>query len=259
MKKLGLALGAGGSRGVAHIGFLQALEEQKIKPSYIAGSSIGAVVGASYASGITPKELLAIVKDLRVGDFASPSMKRGGLFSTRRMRTLLKKHIGDIDFSALKIPFRCVAVDMKTQSLVLFDEGSVLDGVVASASIPAIFRPLEKGGMRLVDGGVLERVPVVEVKEMGADVVVAVDVLGRLPCQEECPNAFATLLEMIDLMDNYRIEHRKREYAKKVDFWLEPKLGDMNKFDLKGIRFAYERGYEIGAEYAPEIKKALKE
>ncbi len=257
MKKLGLALGAGGSRGVAHVGFLKALEEEEVAPKYICGSSMGSVVGAAYASGMNPKEIWKAVKSLKVLDILSPAKHRGGLFGTQKMRALLQKHIGDIRFEDLKIPFRCVAVDMRTQKLVEFSKGSLLDGVVASSSIPAIFHPLEIGEMRLIDGGVLERVPVRQVKKMGADVVVAVDVLGQRVGKADCPRAFGVLLETMDLMDNYRTKRRREENAEIIDFWLEPDLGDMNPYEMKNMELAHDRGYELGKKYAPKIKKKL--
>ncbi len=258
MKKLGLALGSGGCRGVAHIGFLKALDEADIQPDYICGCSMGSVVGAAYASGMKPEEIWAAVSKLRFLDLISPSKQRGGLFGTKKMRALLQKYIGDITFADLKLPFHCVAVDMCTQRLIEFSEGSVLDGVVASSSIPAVFHPLVKDGMRLVDGGILERVPVQQVKAMGADLVVAVDVLGQRNCSEDTPRTLGVLLEMIDLMDNYRTRRRRKENADIIDFWLEPDMGDMSQYDLKKIKLAYEKGYELGLAYAPKIKSALK-
>ena len=259
MKTLGLALGAGGSRGVAHVGFLKALEEAGIRPDYICGCSMGSVVGAAYASGMTADEIWEIVGKLRILDILSPSKQRGGLFSTKKMRQLLLKHMGDLTFEELKIPFSCVAVDMCRQALVEFSQGRVVDCVVASSSIPAVFHPLDKDGMRLVDGGVLERVPVQQVKRMGADVVVAVDVFGKKDCREDCPRVLGVLLETIDLMDNYRTKRRREENADIIDFWLEPDLGKMSQYEIKQVRFAYEKGYELGVQHAPAIKQALKQ
>ena len=258
MKKLGLALGAGGSRGVAHIGFLKALEEGGVKPSYICGCSMGSVVGAAYAAGLTPDQMWWIVQKLRLLDIISPSGQRGGLFGTKKMRQQLVKHLGDITFDDLHIPFHCVSVDMCSQKLIEFSSGSVVDAVVASSSIPAIFHPLDKDGMRLIDGGILERVPVAQVKAMGADVVVAVDVLGQRDCSEDCPRVLGVLLETIDLMDNYRTLRRREDNAEIIDFWLEPDLGSMSQYELKQVGLAYQKGYELGVEYLPAIKKALR-
>ena len=258
MKKLGLALGAGGSRGVAHIGFLKALEESGINPDYICGCSMGSVVGAVYAAGLSPSDMWSAVEKLRMLDLITPSRRRGGLFGTKKMRQQLSKYIGDITFDELKTPFHCIAVDMCTQSIVEFSEGSVLDAVVASSSIPAVFHPLDKDGMRLIDGCVLERVPVKRVKDMGADVVVAVDVLGQMDCSENCPRLLGVMFEVFDLMDNHRTRRYREDHADIIDFWLESDLGDMSQYELKQVRMAYEKGYELGLQYAPAIQKALK-
>lgn len=257
-KTLGLALGSGGSRGVAHIGFLKALEEVGVKPDYITGSSMGAVVGAAYAAGLTVEQMKEAVYSLRLLDLITFTGKRGGVSGTKKIRELLIKYIGDITFADLKIPFRCYAVDMISQNLIEFSTGSVIDAVVASASIPVVFHPLEKDGMRLIDGGILERVPVSQVKAMGADVVVGVDVLGRRDASEDAPNVLKMLIETIDVMDNHRTARRKEDFKDIIDFWLEPDLGTMSQYDLRQIRFAYEKGYELGKNYANDIRKALK-
>lgn len=257
-KKLGFALGAGGSRGVAHIGFLQAMEEAELRPDYITGCSMGSVVGSAYASGMTIEQMKTAVHSLRLLDLIAPTGRRGGLFETKKVRKLLTRYIGDIEFSDLKIPFRCIAVDMISQQVVEFSEGKLLDAVIASSSIPSIFCPMEKDGMRLIDGGILERVPYPQVKNMGADIVVAVDVLGNLSTKEKCPNTLGVLLETIDIMDNYRTKIRREANEDLYDFWIEPDLGTMNQYLLKEVKKAYEKGYEIGKEYAPKIKKALK-
>ena len=171
---------------------------------------------------------------------------------------MLIKYIGDVSFEQLSIPFRCYAVDMISQQLIEFSSGSVVDAVVASASIPVVFHPLEKDGMRLIDGGVLERVPVSQVKEMGADVVVGVDVLGRRDASEDAPNVLKMLIETIDVMDNHRTARRREDCKDIIDFWLEPELGNMSQYDLKPIRFAYEKGYLLGKENVDKIRKALK-
>ena len=257
-KTLGLALGSGGSRGVAHIGFLKALEEVGVKPDYITGSSMGAVVGAAYSAGMTVEQMKEAAFSLRLLDLITFTGKRGGVSGTKKIRELLIKYIGDITFADLKIPFRCYAVDMISQNLIEFSKGSVIDAVVASASIPVVFHPLEKDGMRLIDGGILERVPVSQVKAMGADVVVGVDVLGRRDASEDAPNVLKMLIETIDVMDNHRTARRKEDFKDIIDFWLEPDLGTMSQYDLRQIRFAYEKGYELGKNNANDIRKVLK-
>lgn len=257
-KSLGFALGSGGSRGVAHIGFLKATEENGIYPDYMTGCSMGSVVGAGYALGLTPEKMFDAVQGLKPLDLLSVSKEKGGLFSSDKMRKTLEKYLGDKDFSQMKIPFSCVAVDLKTQELVTFSSGSVLDAVVASSSIPAIFKPLVLGEKRLVDGGVLERIPARLVKDMGADKVVAVDVLGQRPCGKDGLSTLGALMEIIDLMDNFRTKKRREENEQIIDLWIEPNLEDMNPYTFKKMAYAFERGYFTGVEFAPRIKKLQK-
>ena len=134
----------------------------------------------------------------------------------------------------------------------------VVSAVVASSSIPAIFHPLEREGRRFVDGGILERVPAARLKEMGADIVVAVDVLALRHPSKKAPGTLGVLLETFDVMDNCRTREYKEKYADVIDFWLEPDLGDISQYSLKEVKFAYQQGYELGKVYAPKISKALR-
>lgn len=256
-KKLGFALGAGGSRGIAHIGFLKAMEEEGIKPDYIAGCSMGSIVGGAYAAGVSVEVMEQAVRKLKLLQLLSGGNRPGGLFETKKIRKILSQYIGNLEFSDLKTPFRCVAVDLYTQSIVEFSEGSVIDGVVASSSIPGVFKPTEKNGMLLVDGGLLARVPCEFVKNMGADIVVAVDVLGNLATLEKKPSTITVLLESYNIMDNYRTAIRRKEQESIIDFWLEPSLGSMNQYSLKQLEFALEEGYKLGKANAQKIKDAL--
>ena len=259
MKTLGLALGAGGRRGVAHIGFLKALEEAGVKPDYIVGASMGSVVGGAYAAGVTVDLMKEIVCKLRLLDLFSPAKQKGGIIGNAKMRALICKYIGDKTFADVNIPFRCVAVDMLTQEVVEFSKGKLVDAIVASSSIPAIFPPVIMDGKRLIDGGVLERVPAMRVKKLGADVVVAVDVLGWRNASEKVPGAIGVSLETFDIMDNHRTRAYHEKHKKHIDFWLEPDLGDMNQYSVKQIKEAYEKGYELGKANVEAIKKALEE
>ena len=242
-KRLGFALGSGGARGVAHIGFLTAMEEAGIKPDFISGCSMGAVVGAAYASGMPLEEIKKGVFGLRFIDLFDVTTKPGGVLDTRKIRKLLERYIGDVYFEDLKIPFTCVAVDMVSQQLVEFSSGKVLDAVIASSSIPSVFKPMEKDGMRLVDGGVLQRVPVQQVK---------------LSTMERCPNTIMMLSEVIALMDNYRTARTRADLENIIDLWIEPDLGDMSQFSFKQLTFAYEKGYEMGGMYAEQIRDLIR-
>ncbi len=259
MKKLGLALGSGGSRGIAHIGFLQALEEAGIVPSCISGCSMGSVVGSAYAAGLSPSDMRRAVCSLRFFDLVDITNRPGGFLDTRKMKKLLERYIGNRDFSELRIPFSCVAVDMIRQEVVEFSSGKVVDAVASSSAIPSVFKPIEMDGMRLVDGGILRRVPVEEVCRMQPDVVVAVDVLGKRSTKDVCPNVFGVMAEVIDVMDNFRTESYKKKMRKKYDLWLEPDLGDMSQYTFKNLDFAYQQGYEMGKKNIKKIRKLLED
>jgi NTE family protein len=255
-KTLGLALGAGASCGAAHAGFLRALEESGIKADYVAGCSMGSVVGAAYAAGVDMDTMERALCSMTMGKLLSFTFKKGGISGIGKMRKVLLKHIGDVEFSQLKIPFRCVAVDMNSQKIVELSQGRVVDAAAASSCIPVAFTPIEKDGMRLVDGAVLQRVPARQVKNMGADVVVAVDVLGwRPPIKKR--GAVSMALSIFDIMDNTITRKTYEENRDIIDFYLDPHLEEMSQYTFKQVRFAYQRGYELGKNNAEAIKKAL--
>lgn len=259
-KKLGFALGAGGSRGVSHIGFLKAMEEEGIKPDFISGASMGAVVGSCYAKGLAVEQMTNIVKKLKASDIFDLSLNPLGgasLLRSQKMRKKIKQYLGATKFSDLKIPFTCVATDVISGKKVVLGDGNdeVCEAVAASSSIPFVFRPIQKNGSLLVDGGVIERVPVEEVRTMGADVVVAVDVLGEVrPCDKKY-NIFTLLSRMFEITDHEITELKKKK--QKADLYLLPELGNMNQYKIKDIDFAIEQGYKLGKENAKKIKKLL--
>lgn len=262
-KKLGLALGSGGSRGIAHIGFLQALDEAGIRADYVTGCSMGSIVGACYCAGVSidrMKETALSLKLSRIAALNIAPMKSNGLLRLTKARTLLESLTGDITFDDLKIPFTCVATDLVSGQTVELNRGSVLDAVIASSSIPGAFPPAEADGHpSLVDGGILERVPTKQLKKMGAEVIVAVDVLGDLMIKKSSGNLVDTLLRCIDIMDTRATQRKKRARSQYIDLWLEPDLGGMDQYKVKNLEFAYERGYELGAANRDKIKRLIGE
>lgn len=262
-KKLGLALGSGGARGAAHLGLLQALEEKGIKPSFISGCSMGAVVGAGYASGLSVEELLSAVRELKPSDIIDVSgaiITKLALFKGNKLRKLLLSKLGDITFADLKIPFVCVSVDILSGRLVELREGGVAEAVQASSAIPTVFRPVHMDGKMLVDGGVLCRVPVKQCKELGADVVVAFDVLSNTgDAVEKVPNIVAKVLRVYDIMDYNQNEYAKKELKDCYDLWLAPAMDGLNQYNIKDTERAYELGYEYAAEHVDEIKRLLED
>ncbi len=255
-KKLGFALGAGGSRGVAHIGFLKAMEEAGIKPDFVTGTSMGSIIGACYAKGYSSDFMLEEIKKLSLVDLLDISfnpLKNGALLRANKMHKKLAQYIDDdLSFNQLKIPFRCVAVDLITGNPVVFkDEDKVCGAIVASSTIPGVFKPVAKDDMLLVDGGLKCRLPISEVLDMGADVVVAVDVLGKLQPKYKKMNFFSLMFRTYDIMDD-EITGRKLKESK-PDLLIKPDLGDMDLFRFKEINMAYHQGYNAGKENVDKI------
>ncbi len=260
MKKLGLALGAGGSRGIAHIGFLKALEDNGIKPDYIAGTSMGSVIGSFYAMGISPSYMIKVALSLRKRDLLDLSpvaIKNGTLLKSKKMAALLRRYLHDTLIEDLRIPFACVGLDIISGEKVIFDQGEVAVAVQASSSIPMVFAPVSYENMLVADGAPLCRVPVEEVRNLGADVVVAVDVLGPIREMEEIKSILGYTLRIIDIYDS-----TVNDYALKQnppDMLCVPELDDMSqyKIDSAQMQRAYEMGYESALNIIDDLKRKL--
>ncbi len=258
MKKLGLVLGAGGSRGVAHIGFLQALEDGGIKPDFISGCSMGALVGACYAGGMSPKKMREEIDNLKMRnilDFPLLSMRKGGLFRSNKFRNKIKSVLPCKTFEELKIPFSCVATDILSGETVTFKSGALDKAVIASCSIPFVFRPIEMDGKLLLDGGVKCRMPIKAVRELGAKVVVCLDVLGTEYKRGKKLGILSVALRTVDIVDEEIT--RFTRIHEKVDLYLEPTMEGMSQFRLKGYERAYKAGYDAGKDNLEKIKKLL--
>jgi NTE family protein len=171
---IGIALGGGFARGLAHIGVLKVFEEEKIPISFIAGTSVGSVIGAAYCSGITAKELEEVAALVRFKHFARWTISRYGIASNDRMITFLQKVLKVRTFEELKIPLAVTATDFVSGDGVVFTSGPLIDPVRASCAYPGMFLPVNIGGRLLVDGMLAHAVPTVPVREMGAGRVLGV-------------------------------------------------------------------------------------
>jgi len=177
-KTVGLVLGSGSSRGWAHIGVIEALEEEKIPIDYVVGCSIGSYVGAIYASGEfkSLKEFVLRMDGKKVFSYFDVVFPRSGLLNgTKRLKELYSMHTDAADFSDLKIPLMMVATDLATGKKVVLKSGSILNALRATMSIPGLFAPVKVKGRWLVDGGLVDPVPVGVARALEADVVIAVD------------------------------------------------------------------------------------
>ncbi|MEA1979480.1 MAG: patatin-like phospholipase family protein [candidate division Zixibacteria bacterium] len=175
--KIGLALGGGSARGWAHIGVIHALTEAGIDIDYIAGTSIGSVVGSVFASGnIRDLEEVAVQLDWkRIAYLFDVVLPKSGLIDGKKVAGFVQNHLRKTNIEELPIPFCAVSTDLNTGEEVVIGEGDIIDAVRASISIPGIFTPVKNNGRILVDGGLVNPVPVSVVREMGADFIIAVD------------------------------------------------------------------------------------
>jgi len=178
--RIGLALGGGGARGLAHIGVLQTLQRAGIPVDCLAGTSMGAVIAAGYAAGMSPAELeqeaTAATRLHHLLSLADAGVPDGGLLRGRRLMRYFERCLRQTSFADLHLPLAVVAVDLNTRREVVLREGPVALALRATTAVPGLFAPLELDGQRLVDGGLLNNLPVDVVRQMGAQVVIAVDV-----------------------------------------------------------------------------------
>ena len=172
--RLGVALGGGFARGLAHVGVFKVLEEEKIPVDFIAGTSVGAVIGAAYASGISAKELEEIASLVRFKDFSRWTFSRFGLFSNDKMSIFLHKILRCKTFEELRIPLAVAATDIITGEPAVFTSGDLVDPVRASCAYPGMFQPVRIGGRLLVDGLLAHAVPANPLRDMGAERVISV-------------------------------------------------------------------------------------
>ena len=230
-KTVGLVLGSGSSRGWAHIGAIEALEDENIPIDLIVGCSVGAYVGAIYASGSLKslKDFVLRMDGKKVFSYFDIVFPRSGLLNgTKRLRELFSMHTDVQNFSELKIPLITVATDLETGQKVVINSGSILDALRASMSIPGLFAPAELKNRWLVDGGLLEPVPVSVARAVGADIVIAVDLSSRVASKV---NRRKTTLQTPN--KNWDQEESQNELIKKLsDYYESAELSFKNKINV---------------------------
>lgn len=268
-KKIGLALSGGAARGIAHVGVLRALINEKIPIDVITGTSAGAIVGAAYAwdmdiTRITREALSANWKKL--APLVDPTFPRTGLIKGNKLQEFLASLVGGSEtrFENLKIPFACVATDIDTGDEIILNKGPVADAVRASISIPGIFTPAFYDNRYLVDGGLTNPLPVDLARNMGADFVIGVNVTPNLRvrmnesakkrvAERKQPNIFQVLLQSI-FITTYSLSQSALESA---DIGIEPELSSVNLADFNRTREAIAIGRKATEEIIPELKQKL--
>lgn len=290
-KKIGLALGGGFLRGVAHIGVLKVLEEHGLQPDVVAGTSAGSIVASLYAAGWPIKDMEKLALSLRpdqiydrwstIGNLVSiagnvvadclripwPFAPALGVMKGRRLECFLKHYLGDINFKQLKFTLAITAVDINSGARVIFVHQPLLravqqdvvfmrnvkvdQAVRASTAVPGVFEPKRINNRLLVDGGLREQVPAEVLKALGADIVLAVDV-GYDGESKEVTNIIHLLVQTLDIIRNDAI---KRELDQSADLVLRPIIDKMGPLDFHLIPHAIAQGEKAALACLPQIKK----
>ena len=240
--KVGLALGGGGAKGVAHIGVLHALEEARVKPDYIAGTSVGAMVAAMYAFNININTIANIARDLTLAQITTFKLNKTGFFTADPLKEILIEYLGEVNIEDASIPLSIVATDLTSGEEVIFTEGPLADAVCASASIPGVYIPMRLNGRILVDGGIVQNVPIRPLKSMGAGVIIASQ-LGGVRAYEEPKNVLDVMRNAFDIV----LSQRTKQEVKQADLLIAMDLRD---FSIADNTQRYDELFAIGYDTA---------
>ena len=272
--RIGLALGGGGAKGLAHILMLETLDEMGIRPHVIAGTSIGAIIGALYAAGLSGKEiraqieqffidqrtaedsLFALPKSLRWLDFIDPALDRGGLLDSNDFITWLGEVLPVRNFSDLKIPLKVITAELFSGREVIMQAGALLPALQASMAVPGVFPPVEIKGHILVDGGVANPLPYDRVQD-DCDITVAIDVSGsRSLADGETLSSMGVLLQGFTVMSrNILIEKLKHQ---RPTVFIQPDIRDVKILQFYKAREVFEQARPAQQTLARELKWAIR-
>lgn len=237
--QIGLALGGGAVLGAAHVGVLRALQEKDIRIGAIAGTSIGALLAAMYAFGIPIDEIEEITLDLDWLDVTQISLSRYGLLSNEKMGELIDEVIGQVTFQDAGIPLAVVTADIRTGDKVIIDSGDVATAIMASTSLPGVYTPVEYQDRLLVDGGIVENVPISPLQSLGVEPIVGVDLLSK-KALDPPDNIIGVMINAY----NIAIRNAIRIQMEDADIVLAPDLSDFNMTGTDQVPELIRRGYD---------------
>lgn len=249
---LGVALGGGFARGMAHIGVLKVLEEERIPIDFVAGTSVGALVGAAYCSGISARELEEMAGQVRFRDFARWTVSRYGFVSNDRMTGLLQRLLRVKTFEELRIPLAVTATDFLTGEAVVFRRGPLIDPVRASCAYPGMFLPVEIGGRLLVDGLLAHAVPTTPLRKQGADRVIAVFLRTNMMDGLEGPRH---VFDVIGQCFSIAQARMSEIWKKDADLVLEPDVAGFPYDCFDRCQELVEIGEMVAREALPAIRQ----
>lgn len=252
--KIGIAFSGGGARCIAHLGVLKALEDAGIRPSIVSGTSMGAILGALYANGISTEDILEEIEKINfVGLLRQLKLRsKTGLMSLGRFRSLLHGYLGEKGFDELSIPFWVSVANLNTGKNELFSEGPLIDLLLASASIPILFETVVINGQHYVDGGLFNNLPIEVIKE-SCDIAIGVHVNEMQDIQDLKSVAYT-----IDRVVSLSVYQNVLQSKKMCDIVIEPR--NVRKYPIFAFgkaREIYEIGYDTGCKAVPDIFKLM--
>ena len=268
MPKIGLALGSGAARGFAHVGVLEALEEEKIPVHYIVGTSAGALIGGFYASGLGIKGLKEFAYQTdwkKVVILLAPSPSKSGLVSGERIEKFLRSFLGNKKIEELPIPFACVATDILSGEEIIIDKGDLVDGIRASISIPGILTPVILDGRILADGGIVNPIPVNVVSKMGADFVIASNansLFSKPPTEIEnvrtknkikVPSIFTILLQSTSIMQRKMI----RDSLSKANLVINSEVSNIKLLEFYRAKETVDAGRKVARKVLKDLENSI--
>lgn len=225
---IALALGGGGAKGFAHIGAIKVLESHGIKAQIVTGTSAGSFVGSLYASGKTPFQLQELALQLEEADIRDLTFSKQGFILGQKLQDYVNKQVGNRPIQQFPIRFAAIATQLDNGQKVAFSRGNAGQAVRASCSIPNVFVPVSIAGKRYVDGGLVSPIPVRTARDMGADIVIAIDISAR-PKAGQSSNLWGLLDQTLNIMGQQGID---QELAQ-ADVVIKPAVGNLGVMDLK--------------------------
>ena len=254
---IGLVLGAGAARGFAHVGVIKALEAQGIRPDIVVGSSAGSVIATLLASGATGNDLNRLALNLdeaTIADWGLPFTGRfGGLIKGDALQNMVNREVQNRSIEQMRIPLGIVATDLQSGKGVLFRTGNTGLAVRASCSVPGVFQPAVIGGKEYVDGGLVAPVPVSYARQMGATIVIAVNISSE-PVHQDASGTLGVLQQTISIMQRSINQYE----LKSADIVIQPQLKQMGSGDFKSRNAAILAGEAAAQEQMGLIKEKLK-
>ncbi|MDH4162218.1 MAG: patatin-like phospholipase family protein [Nitrospirota bacterium] len=256
--KVALVLGGGAARGFAHIGVIRALEQEKIPIDMVVGTSVGSLIGAIYAADRNSFELewtaFTLEKET-LFDYGIMNAFTGmGIAKGDKLEEFVKSKITIANIEGLMIPYAAVATDLNRGERVVLERGSVAKAVRASSAIPGVFQPVNHLGRNLVDGGVMDNIPVAVARERGADLIIAVDISENVT-NFNLTNLLDVMLQSITIMGAENAKARKKD----ADVLIAPAVGDVGMLDFTQKKRCMQAGIEATQKAMPEIKAKIEE